>query len=75
MVATKAKTTKPETTAAPKKKKSSGGGIKKISPYNKFIRNELQRLKDSQPETTHSERFKLAAANWKTARENPKNAK
>ncbi|EJD45773.1 hypothetical protein AURDEDRAFT_64084, partial [Auricularia subglabra TFB-10046 SS5] len=53
----------------------SGGGGKRMSVYNKFIRNELQRLKDSQPGTTHGERFKLAAANWKTARENPKNGK
>ncbi|KIJ39262.1 hypothetical protein M422DRAFT_175451, partial [Sphaerobolus stellatus SS14] len=46
----------------------SGGG-KKISPYNKFVQQELARLKIESPEISHTERFKLAAQNWKKSKE------
>lgn len=36
--------------------KSSGGTKKKISPYNKFVKEELARLKESHPDLTHKER-------------------
>ncbi|KZP25329.1 hypothetical protein FIBSPDRAFT_705311, partial [Athelia psychrophila] len=51
---------------------SSGGSKKKLSAYNKFMRTEMARLKEDDPEITHKERFSKATANWKTAKENPK---
>ncbi|TFY71180.1 hypothetical protein EVG20_g1829 [Dentipellis fragilis] len=57
-----------------KTKSSGGGGRKKLTAYNKFMQTEMARLKDDQPDITHQDRFKLATANWKTAKENPKNA-
>ncbi|KIJ66401.1 hypothetical protein HYDPIDRAFT_109424 [Hydnomerulius pinastri MD-312] len=57
-----------------KKTKSSagGGGRKKLSAFNKFMQSEMARLKDSEPDMPHQERFKLATSNWKTAKENPR---
>jgi len=57
-----------------KKVKSGSGGGKKLSAYNKFMRTEMARLKDTEPDVTHKERFKLATSNWKTSKSNPKNA-
>ncbi|KAF7972205.1 hypothetical protein HWV62_18694 [Athelia sp. TMB] len=57
---------------AVKKTKSSGGNKKKLSAYNKFMRTEMARLKEDDPEITHKERFSKATSNWKTAKENPK---
>jgi len=51
-----------------KKAKSAGGGGKKLSPYNKFMKTELARLKETEPNMAHMERFKLAAGNWKHAK-------
>ncbi|KAF8527683.1 hypothetical protein JB92DRAFT_2865834 [Gautieria morchelliformis] len=57
----------------PKKKgRTAGGGGKKISAYNKYVQQELARLKADDPDMPHTERFKLAAQNWKKAKENPK---
>ncbi|KAF9270778.1 hypothetical protein L218DRAFT_849274, partial [Marasmius fiardii PR-910] len=53
----------------------SGGGNKKLTPFNKFIKQELNRLKETEPDISHQERFKLATANWKTAKENPRREK
>jgi hypothetical protein len=36
------------------------------SPYNDFIRAELERLKVESPDVEYKERFKQAARNWKT---------
>ncbi|KAF9245690.1 Sec1-like protein [Melanogaster broomeanus] len=59
----------------PKKTKSSGGGgRKKLSAFNKFMQSEMARLKESEPDMPHQERFKLATANWKTSKENPRAA-
>ncbi|KAH7915698.1 hypothetical protein BJ138DRAFT_1109405 [Hygrophoropsis aurantiaca] len=56
-----------------KKTKSSGGGSKKkLSAFNKFMQAEMARLKESEPDIAHQDRFKLATANWKTAKENPR---
>ncbi|EIM83621.1 uncharacterized protein STEHIDRAFT_63183, partial [Stereum hirsutum FP-91666 SS1] len=55
-------------------KSTGGGGRKKLSPYNKFMQTEMARLKETEPDIQHRDRFKLATANWKTAKENPKNA-
>ncbi|TFY82859.1 hypothetical protein EWM64_g1161 [Hericium alpestre] len=57
-----------------KAKSSGGGGRKKLTAYNKFMQTEMARLKVDQPEILHQDRFKLATSNWKTAKENPKNA-
>ncbi|KAL5495059.1 hypothetical protein ACEPAH_852 [Sanghuangporus vaninii] len=61
----------------PARKTKSGGSAKKgkVSPYNKFMKEELARLKESSPDLKHPERFKIAATNWAKAKENPKNAK
>lgn len=60
------------TTDKPVKRTRSGTGKKKLSVFNKFMQTEMARLKADQPEMGHRERFKLAADNWKTAEENPK---
>ncbi|KAG2138698.1 uncharacterized protein EDB93DRAFT_1090405 [Suillus bovinus] len=58
-----------------KKTKSSGfGGRKKLSAFNKFMQTEMARLKEEEPDMSHQDRFKLATANWKTAKENPRAA-
>ncbi|KAI9444915.1 Sec1-like protein [Lactarius indigo] len=64
----KATTEKPER----KTRSSGGGGRKKLSAYNKFMQTEMARLKEDEPDMAHQDRFKLATANWKTSRENPK---
>ncbi|KAH7922796.1 Sec1-like protein [Leucogyrophana mollusca] len=58
---------------ARKTKSSAGsGGRKKLSAFNKFMQSEMARLKETEPDMAHQERFKLATANWKTAKENPR---
>ncbi|TRM65830.1 hypothetical protein BD626DRAFT_566480 [Schizophyllum amplum] len=52
----------------PVKKTRSGGGKKKLSEFNKFMKTELSRLKETEPDITHQERFKMATANWKNAK-------
>lgn len=42
--------------------KSSGGSKKKLSAYNKFMRTEMARLKEDDPEITHKERCVHARA-------------
>ncbi|KAI6123507.1 hypothetical protein EDD16DRAFT_1476202 [Pisolithus croceorrhizus] len=53
----------------PRKTKSSGGGGKKLSAFNKFMQQEMTRLKEAEPNMPHQERFKQAATNWKNAKE------
>ncbi|KAH8835627.1 hypothetical protein DL96DRAFT_1702601 [Flagelloscypha sp. PMI_526] len=65
--------TEKTTTAA--RKKTSGGGTAKKSAYNRFMKKELARLKESKPTLAHTERFKLAAKNWATSSDNPKASK
>ncbi|KAH0837938.1 hypothetical protein J3R83DRAFT_6172 [Lanmaoa asiatica] len=67
---------KPAAEKPPKKTKSSagGGGRKKLSAFNKFMQSEMARLKQSDPDMPHQERFKLATSNWKKAKENPRAA-
>ncbi|VDC08005.1 unnamed protein product [Peniophora sp. CBMAI 1063] len=52
-----------------RKTKSPGGPKKKLSPFNKYMKKELARLKEDKPDLTHKERFTLATQNWKTAKE------
>ena len=42
-------------------KSSAGGTKRKISPYNKFVKEELARLKESHPDLTHKERWVFLA--------------
>ncbi|CAI2166112.1 17731_t:CDS:2 [Funneliformis geosporum] len=44
-----------------------------ISPYNKFMKTELPKVKADNPNISHREAFKVAAQRWKDAPENPKN--
>ncbi|KAF9966683.1 hypothetical protein BGZ70_001582 [Mortierella alpina] len=56
-------------------KKSATGGAKKLSPYNKFMKSELAKVKVEKPNLNHKDAFKEVAHRWKDAAENPKNAK
>lgn len=38
--------------------------IRKPSPYNDFMKEELAKIKHSNPEMSHRERFKLAASRY-----------
>lgn len=61
--------------AKEKSTKKSTGGAKKLSPYNMFMKKELAVVKKEQPTLDHKAAFKEVASRWKTAAENPKNAK
>ena len=37
--------------------------VKKVSPYNNFMKEEIAKLKKAQPKLAHKEAFKMAAAN------------
>ena len=43
-------------------KSSAGGTKRRISPYNKFVKEELARLKESHPDLTHKERLVFLAS-------------
>ncbi|CAJ0879090.1 19318_t:CDS:10 [Entrophospora sp. SA101] len=58
----KEKTTKKSTTT------------KKLTPYNKFMKTELPKVKAENPDLPHKDAFKLVAERWKNSTENPKNA-
>ncbi|KAJ1934887.1 hypothetical protein FBU59_005551, partial [Linderina macrospora] len=51
------------------------GGTKKVSAYNKFMKDQLPKFKANHPGVTHKEAFKRVAQLWGAAKENPKNAK
>ena len=53
--------------------KSSTKEDRTPSPYNSFMKEEIQRLKDIFPDLTHKDAFKMGAANWRTSEENPRN--
>ncbi|KIY73515.1 hypothetical protein CYLTODRAFT_416891 [Cylindrobasidium torrendii FP15055 ss-10] len=61
-------------TEKPAKKTKSGAknGRKRLTPFNKFMQTEMAKLKETEPEKTHQQRFKQATANWKTSPINPK---
>ncbi|KAF9181823.1 hypothetical protein BGZ51_005157 [Haplosporangium sp. Z 767] len=50
------------------------GTAKKLSPYNKFMKTELAKVKTEKPTLNHKDAFKEVAARWKDAPENPKNS-
>lgn len=41
------------------------------TPYNKYMRVEIVRVKEENPDLNHKECFKIAAGNWRYADENP----
>jgi len=51
-------------------RRGSGGKIKRdrpvrhASPYNRFMSQEVKRIKAENPEVDHREAFKMAASNW-----------
>ncbi|KAJ1021435.1 hypothetical protein NDA13_005476 [Ustilago tritici] len=55
--------------------KTGAAGAKKgkSSAYNKYMKDQLAKLKTEKPSITHKERFKLAATSWASSKENPKN--
>ncbi|KAF9531872.1 hypothetical protein CPB83DRAFT_891216 [Crepidotus variabilis] len=67
---------KPAADKPAKKTKSSGGGgaKKKLTAFNKFMQTEMARLKETEPDIQHKDRFRMATENWKKAKENPKAA-
>ncbi|KAJ7654171.1 hypothetical protein B0H17DRAFT_1214496 [Mycena rosella] len=60
-------TTKNAPVSAPKKKRSSGGLKKKPTAYNKYMSEELARLKSLNIEP-HSERWTQATKSWTAAK-------
>ncbi|KAJ1725014.1 hypothetical protein LPJ53_000803 [Coemansia erecta] len=72
---TRAKTTTASTGKVTKRSTKSTGstGTKKVSPYNKFMKNNLAQFKKDNPTLSHKDAFAGVAALWKNAKENPKN--
>ncbi|CAG8548197.1 21405_t:CDS:2 [Gigaspora rosea] len=56
-----------------KEKSAKKSAAKKLSPYNKFMKTELAKVKTENPTLNHKEAFKMAAQRWKDSAENPKN--
>ena len=48
-------------------------GPKTPSPYNKFMKDQISIIKKDNPELTHKEAFRQAAAKWNESDLNPKN--
>jgi vacuolar protein sorting-associated protein 33A len=40
-------------------KSSGGGGRKKLSAFNRFMKSEMYKLKETEPNMSHQERFVL----------------
>lgn len=57
----------------PKKTGAAGAKKGKSSAYNKYMKDQLAKLKTEKPSMSHKERFKLAATSWASSKENPKN--
>ncbi|GAB5592991.1 hypothetical protein Unana1_07891 [Umbelopsis nana] len=58
---------------AKEKVAKKSAGVKKITPYNRFMKTELAKVKAEKPGVAHKEAFKLAATRWKDSPDNPKN--
>ncbi|KAI8820963.1 uncharacterized protein EV422DRAFT_528567 [Fimicolochytrium jonesii] len=50
-------------------------GKRGASPYNLFMKTELAKVKQENPNIAHKEAFKLAASNWKNSPANPNRVK
>ncbi|KAJ2800213.1 hypothetical protein H4R21_003266, partial [Coemansia helicoidea] len=48
---------------------------KKLSPFNSYLKTELPKVKQANPELLHKEAIREVAEKWKTAEANPKAAK
>uniref|UniRef100_A0A7S0EAJ8 YABBY protein C-terminal domain-containing protein n=1 Tax=Hanusia phi TaxID=3032 RepID=A0A7S0EAJ8_9CRYP len=57
-----------------KREKKEDKEPRELSGYNKFMRTQLNALKETNPELGHKEAFKLATEKWATSPDNPKNA-
>lgn len=62
-------TSKTEEKAA--KSKSKSRAKRAPSTYNVFMKNELKKVKQENPDLNHKAAFSKAAGNWATAKENP----
>ncbi|CAG8606981.1 11831_t:CDS:2 [Scutellospora calospora] len=58
---------------AKEKSSKKSTGAKKLSPYNKYMKTELPKIKAEDNTLNHKEAFKKAAQRWKDSPENPKN--
>ncbi|KAI8088698.1 uncharacterized protein BX664DRAFT_331153 [Halteromyces radiatus] len=58
---------------AKEKVTKKAGAAKKMTPYNKFMKTELAKVKAAEPGIAHKDAFKKAASNWAKSPENPKN--
>jgi hypothetical protein len=56
----------------PKRRKKDPSRPKKLSLYNKYVSQEVHRLKKSDQKFSYKDMFKIAAASWKTSPMNPK---
>ena len=54
-------------------RKKREGPPRQPTAYNVFMKAELAKLKQEQPEIHHKEAFKIAAQRWGDAPSNPKN--
>ncbi|KAI9297922.1 hypothetical protein K502DRAFT_362820 [Neoconidiobolus thromboides FSU 785] len=54
-------------------KATRSSGPKKLSPYNKFMKDQLPKYKANNPGKNHKDAFKAVAQLWKDSPENPKN--
>lgn len=45
----------------------------KLSPYNKFMKSELPKFRESNPDIDHRDAFRAVAEMWKESSSNPKN--
>ena len=48
-----------------KRKKKAKTKKRGLSPYNKFMKTEIKKVKNENPSLSHQEAFKKAAGNWK----------
>jgi hypothetical protein len=65
-----------KTSASPAKAAKAEPKAKRApSAYNIFMKSEIAKVKKANSALDHKEAFKVAAGNWKTAKENPANKK
>ncbi|RGB31741.1 hypothetical protein C1646_708254 [Rhizophagus diaphanus] len=60
---------------AKEKTQKKSSTVKKLSPYNKFMKTEIVKVKAENPNIQHKDAFKMVAQRWKDSAENPKNQK
>ncbi|KAI9598346.1 hypothetical protein BDF19DRAFT_432202 [Syncephalis fuscata] len=65
----------PKEKSAAKTSAAAAGKKRKITPYNKFMKDQLAKYKAQHAGVKHVDAFKHVASMWKTSPDNPKNAK